>query len=31
MWCLTHEANITILFVVGIIRLRRYMAGDSAA
>lgn len=28
MWCLTHELNITILFVIGILRLRRYFAGN---
>lgn len=28
MWCLTHELNITILFILGILRLRRYFAGD---
>lgn len=27
-WCLTHELNITILFIVGVLRLRRYFAGD---
>jgi uncharacterized membrane protein len=31
MWCLTHELNITIMFIVGILRLRRYFAGDNYA
>ena len=31
MWCLTHELNITILFIVGILRFRRYFAGDPNA
>lgn len=31
MWCLTHELNITILFIVGILRLRRYFSGDPNA
>ena len=31
MWCLTHELNITILFIVGILRLRRYFVGDPNA
>lgn len=27
-WCLTHEANITVLFVVSIIRLKRMLSAD---
>jgi uncharacterized membrane protein len=29
-WCLTHEALITILFVLSIIRLRASLSGDTA-
>jgi len=28
MWCLMHEANITIMFVIGIFRTRKFLAGD---
>lgn len=31
MWCLTHELNITIMFIIGIIRIRRYFAGNANA
>ena len=31
MYVVTHELNITILFVVGILRLRRYFVGDPNA
>lgn len=29
MWCLSHELNITILFIVGILRIRKYFAGNT--
>jgi len=31
MWCLMHEANITIMFVIGIFRTKNYLAGDLEA
>lgn len=31
MWCLMHEANITVMFIAGIFRTRNYLRGDSMA
>jgi len=31
MWCLMHETNITIMFIIGIFRTRKYLAGDLEA
>lgn len=31
MWCLMHETNITIMFIIGIFRTRKFMAGDEMA
>lgn len=31
MWCLTHEAIITVMFGLGLVRLNRYLAGDVLA
>lgn len=31
MWCLMHEANITIMFAIGLLRTRQYLRGDAMA
>lgn len=28
MWCLMHETNITIMFIIGIFRTHKFIAGD---
>jgi uncharacterized membrane protein len=31
MWCLMHEANITIMFVIGLFRTQQYLRGETMA